>query len=62
MFLLIESLFSTNSVSGKTHWDFWILFAGFFDTTDSSDSPCPFIAAGGCDQHHRPRLDQTENL
>jgi len=43
VFLLIESLFSTNSASGKSHWDFWILFAGFFDTTDSSDSPHPLI-------------------
>ena len=41
VFLLIESLFSTSSYSGKTHWDFWILFAGFFDTMDSSDSPHP---------------------
>ena len=36
MFFLIESLFSANSASGKSHWDIWILFAGFFDTTDSS--------------------------
>lgn len=44
-FLLIESLFSTNSASGKSHWDVWILFTGFFDTTDSSDSPYPRIPA-----------------
>ena len=43
MFLLVVSLFSPFFVSGPTHWGLWILFAGFFDTTDSSDSPYPFI-------------------
>jgi hypothetical protein len=45
VFLLIESLFSANSASGKSHWDVWILFAGFFDATDSSDPPYPRIPA-----------------
>ena len=43
VFLLIESLLSANSASGKTHWDFPTLFVGFFDTTDPSDSPSLFI-------------------
>jgi hypothetical protein len=43
VFLLIGSLLSTNSASGKTHWDFPTLFVGFFDTTDPSDSPSLFI-------------------
>jgi len=47
VFLLIESLLSTNSASEKSKWCFWILFAGFFDTMDSSDSPCPCFPSVG---------------
>lgn len=40
---VIGTLLSTSSASGKTHWVFRILFSGFADNTDPSDSPCPCI-------------------